>query len=191
MFGQQPGQDAAAVQGGDGQEVENAEDKVDPDTGHQHLCQWVEDGDGAAAKGYICGHQDDKFSEDGADHGHYQVGCRTGKGHPEHVLPWIFEIVGVDRDGLGPAESDKEKGDGADGVQVLQGVQCQAAQGLGRGIAEEVSDRAMGELMDGQGKKKRRGQQNKARDIDTVHSGFPYLRVILWFFRRQDICRSD
>ena len=50
MFGQQPGQEAAAVQGGDGQEVENAEDKVDPDTGHQHLCQWVEDGDGAAAK---------------------------------------------------------------------------------------------------------------------------------------------
>ena len=61
------------------------------------------------------------------------------------------EVVGVKDNRLAPAKAKEEKHDGADGVEVGQGVKSQAALGAGSRIAKSIRRRGVGELVDGNG----------------------------------------
>lgn len=54
--------------------------------------------------------------------GEDEVGGGSGKTDKHGVALGISQVVGVELDGLTPAEADDKEGDGADGVEMSEGV---------------------------------------------------------------------
>ena len=59
-----------------------------------------------------------------------------------------MEIIEVYRNGFGPAEAEDEEHQGADGVEVFDGIQAKAAQPFSGGVPHLIGHPSMGQLMD-------------------------------------------
>jgi hypothetical protein len=101
----------------------------------------------------------------------------------------IFEVARIDGYRLGPAEDHRRlhqdqhgrQQDGAEGIDVILGVQRQAALGLGRVVAQPPGHPAMGEFVEGQGHEQRQYFQQDQSDIHD--QGF--LRSLMQFMQRK------
>ena len=92
-----------------------------------------------------------KAQDEGENGGQKQVAHRAGEGDDTGVAPGVGQIVGVEDNRLAPAKTEEQEHDGADGVEVGQGIKGQAALGAGGGITEAVSDQGVGKFVDGDG----------------------------------------
>lgn len=90
------------------------------------------------------------------EHRHQQVGGRTGHGHPGHVAVRSLKITRVNGHRLGPAEHEPGQGEhaqghqhGADGIDVLEWVQNDAAEHSRSAVAQAVCHPAVRGLVQG------------------------------------------
>ena len=164
LGGQKVAEHLAAVQGRDGDQVEDGQHHVDPDAGGDHLNERPED-----RHGQHLGEGQEQPGGEAAGDGEQQVGGNPGQRDPDHALAWIFKIAGIHRHRLGPADLHDQKGQHPEGVEVAQGVQAEPAQLLGGWVAELVGDEAVGKFVDREGQQKRGGEDgdflNELRDV--------------------------
>ena len=113
--------------------------------------RWRRSGDGDVSAG-----QDvlDDDEQDEGDGGREQIACGAGESDEDIVAAIVFEVAAGDRGGFGPAdeeaaidERDERKEDGADGVEVFDGIEGDAAEHTGGGIAEAPCGPGVGALM--------------------------------------------
>ena len=97
-----------------------------------------------------------------------QIGGRARKGNPQVVTSRVPQVVRVDGNGFGPAEDrgpdDREndgKENGAEGVDVDDGIQRSPPQAPGRRVSELVSRPGVRRFVDGDGE-----EQHKQADDD-------------------------
>ena len=144
-------QDLGAVQGRQWDEVEDGQDDIDVHDGRhdredRHPCG------GRGSVGYIHEHQAQDSAEDERQE---QVRSRTGERDQEFALALVLQIIGIVRHRLGPAEREvreqkcgERHQDGAEGIDMLQGIQGQTAgQACGR-VAQAVSHESVRDFME-------------------------------------------
>ena len=93
--------------------------------------------------------------DDAAQRGQGEVGERADQRDDHHVVAGAAEPVGVDRNRLGPpvgpdagqAEQGRDQ-QGADRVDVANGIEIQSPGALGRVVAEGEGDDAVGDLVE-------------------------------------------
>lgn len=61
------------------------------------------------------------------------------------------QVVGIEDNRLAPAKTEEQEHDGADGVEVGQGIKGQAALGAGSRVAETVGGEGVGKFVDSDG----------------------------------------
>ena len=90
--------------------------------------------------------------------GHEEVAGGAGEGDEDVVALVVLEVARGDGGGLGPAderpvvdEREQRHEDGADGIEMLEGVEGDAAEHVGGGIAEAPGGVGVGALMDAEG----------------------------------------
>ena len=169
--GQQAGQDLAAVQGWDGQQVEGAEYRVDEHPGHGDVDHGSQDVFRLGG-GRRLGHDDQDLEQRGEEEHHGEIGHGPGQGDVEDAAPVVLVVGRVDGHGLGPAdELGQEEDQGAHGVEVLQGIQGQPPGQLGRRVAHEVGDIAVRHLVAGYPEEKGQGDDGEIMEglADVEH----------------------
>jgi hypothetical protein len=132
--------------------------------GKRHGCH---NGDVAARDGVL---EDDEQNQ---RHGSRdQVARRPRQGDENVVALVILEVAGGHRGGLRPTkehsaveETDKRKDDRAEWIEVLDGIQRQAAEHLRGGIAEPPSSPGMGTLMHTEGEYENHNLEDNEYDL--------------------------
>ena len=154
----------AAVERRERNEVEDEEQKVDEDDEVEKESDGKERGKPSVGTPGICsaratavamavvsGGQEvlDDDEQDEGDGGGEQVAGGAGEGDEDVVAAVVFEVAGGDRGGLGPADEeaavdqrDEREEDGAERVEVLEGIERDAAEHLGGGVAETQAAQA-------------------------------------------------
>lgn len=153
--GQYGGQYPAAIQRGNGDEIEHRQ--VDVQKAHD-----VEDLRDSGSGGEIDGEKRIKevapqLIQDEGKQRQQDIGGGAGQGGEDHALFDIFEVAGGHRDGLGPAEPGKEHEHRADEIEVRQGIEGEAPQIFGGGIAQFIAGPGMGAFVDGNGGEQHHG----------------------------------
>ena len=99
----------------------------------------------AVSDGDVSGreHVLDDDEQDERDGGREQVAGGAGEGDEDVVAPVVLEVACGDGGGLGPADEeaavdqrDEREEDRAEGVEVLEGIEGDAAEHQGGGVAE-------------------------------------------------------
>jgi hypothetical protein len=106
-----------------------------------------------------------------------QVGKRPGGRNPEIGHPRIAQIVGIDRNRLGPAEAESRNKhhNGAEKIEMGQRIESQPPHIAGGCIAEPESDISMEKFMHRQREKYRRsGNQRLLNKIRSKHLSSPF-----------------
>ena len=100
----------------------------------------------------------DDDEQDEGDGGREQVAGGAGEGDEDVVAAVVFEVAAGDRSGFGPADEeasvdqrDERNEDGADRVEVLEGIEGDTAEHPGGGIAEPVGGPGVGALVNAEG----------------------------------------
>ena len=100
--------------------------------------------------------QDDQ--QDQGDDRREEVADGAGESDEDVVAHVVLEVASGDGRGLGPAEEgttvdqcDDREEDGSEKVEVLQGVEGDATECQGGGIAEAIGGPGVGALMDAEG----------------------------------------
>ncbi|MNH20205.1 hypothetical protein D3C79_799660 [compost metagenome] len=141
--GQQAGQDAAAVERRQREQVEGPHHQVDQDAGAGHFDE--------EALLHAAGHQ--HHEQHGPGNGLDEIGRGAGQRDPDHVAFGVAQVVEAHRHGLGIAEQESARRRevqhqrhqyGADGVDVLDRVERDAPQHIGRVVAEVARGIAVG-----------------------------------------------
>ena len=110
--------------------------------------------------GGVSGGEDvlDDDEQDEGDGGREQVAGGAGEGDEDVVTAVVFEVAAGDGGGFGPADEeasvdqrDEREEDGAYRIQVLEGVEGDAAEHHGGGIAEAHGGPGVGALMHAEG----------------------------------------
>ena len=163
-------EDAAAVERRKRDEVEDEEQQVDEDDKVKEECDGKEsrkafggdagdlfcDGD-RGGNGGVSGREDvlDDDEQDKCDGGREQVAGGTGEGDEDVVAFVVFEVAGRDGRGLCPADEeasvdqrDEREEDGAEWIEMLEGIECDAAEHHGGGVAKAHSGPGVSTLMD-------------------------------------------
>ncbi len=171
---QEVAENVAAVERGQRNEVEDEEKQVDEDNEVEKERDREErgkavggnagnvlgDGDGRGYGG-VSGGEDvlDYDQQDEGDGGGEQVAGWAGEGDEDVVAPIVFEVASGDRGGLGPTDKevsidqrDEREEDGADGVEVFEGIESDAAEHTGGGITEARGGPGVGALVHAESK---------------------------------------
>jgi hypothetical protein len=150
-------QDMAPIQGGQGNEVEDRQDKIDPD------CIEKEIDEEAGRAGVAKDEQRDEAVGPHEDEGQEKIGAGPGQSGDGHIPFGVLEVSHVDGNGFGPAEPEQHNENGAHRVNMNLGVQSEAFQVFGGGVPQPVSQKSVGQFMDGQGHKQNKcsGEQAK------------------------------
>ena len=153
--GQQVLRHMAAVQGRDGDQVEDDEGGVDADQVQEDIIEGV-----VEEKPVV---PPDQKDEQGGEKDHLQqVHEYPGQGDDDVVPLVVFEVPGIHRHGLGPAEAQKQQAQGAQDVEMIERVQAHAAQVPGRGVAAAIGRVGMAPLVEGQ------AQQQGGQQIEEL-----------------------
>ena len=147
---EQPDGDAAAVERRQRDHVEDGQDHVDGDRVLQ-----VEDAPFHRRRRQ----QEDEVGQQACRQRHCDIDGGTGGGDQDHVAARIAQGMEVHRHGLGVAEDEghpqqqeqARQQDGAESVDVLQGIESDAAELAGRRIAAAPGHEPMRRLMQGDG----------------------------------------
>ncbi len=137
VAGEKSGEDFFAVEWVDWDEVEDSERDIQEndgvEKGGEDIGNW-----GEAQKQAKDGRQD-------------QVAGRSGNRDDAGIASRVGKVVRVEDHRLTPAKVDQEQHEGAQGVEMSQGVQTKPALGTGGGIAQTVGEEGMRELVDSDG----------------------------------------
>src|SRR5205823_5389034 len=166
-------ENVAAVERRERNEVEDEEQQVDEDDQVEKERDGKErgeafggdagnvHGDGhGGGDGGVSGGEDvfDENEQDEGDGGREQIAGRAGEGDEDVVAAVVFEVAAGDGRGFGPADEeaaihkrDEREEDRAEGVEVSDGVEGDAAEHFGGGIAEAPCGPGVGALVHAEG----------------------------------------
>ena len=169
--GQHRGDDAAAVQRRDGDEVKDRQ----VDVQQAHDGKDLRDGVGGGKADSQHGIQEEapQLVQNQAEERENDIGGGAGQRGKDHALFDILEIPGCNRHRLGPAKPGKNHQDGAEHIQVRQGIEGKPAEIFGGGVAQLIAGPGVGAFVDGYG-----GDQHHGAHQIGEH-GFLQHRVLL------------
>ncbi len=166
-------QDLAAVEEGEGQQVEDEEEGVDEDAEVEEEDEGEDAGkafgaDAEVAHGELGGDDErvdgagdgvaDDDEREESDDGGEELGGGAGEGGEHFVAGGVAEVARSEGDGLAPAEDERAAEDEEDGpdegseeVEVAGGVHGEAAHHAGGGVAETVGGPGLGTVVKGDG----------------------------------------
>src|SRR6266851_7772731 len=131
--------------------------------------------------------RDDVFEDDEKDEGYGsrdQVAGRTCEGNEDVVALVVLEVTGCDGGRLGPAEehtavveADEREDDGAERVQMLDGVERDAAEHLGRWITKAPGGPGVGALMHAEGEDENDDLEDYKNDFLIHDSSLTDIRI--------------
>ena len=107
-----------------------------------------------------------------------EIGHGSGQRGDGHALLGLFEITGIHRHGLRPAEARHHHHDKTQPVDVPQGVQAQPVGTLGGGVAQRVGRQAMARLVNGQAQEHGAQPQQNAPQRAEIQR-VPQIRQIM------------
>src|SRR3984885_3473268 len=183
----------AAVERWDGDQVEDEEDEIEEDDVVEEQRYWEEwwealrgnsenmVGEGHGGDDSCRSASDGVLEDDEKDQRNsrrQQVADGAGKRDEDVVAHVVLEIARGDRGGFGPAkehaavdQSDDRKDDGAEGVEVFEGIEGDAAEHASCGVAEAVGSPGVGALVNAEGENEDHYLEDDEEDF-LVHISF-------------------
>ena len=182
LVGQEVAYDVASVERWDRDEVEDEEEKVYEDDEVEEKSDRKKGGEifggdpgNMRREGHCSGNREyttrnqmlDDEQQDEGDGGRDQIAGGTGQGDEDVVAAIVLEVAAGDWCRFCPAEErpvveqgEQRHDDGAERVKVLEGVEGDATEHLGGGIAEAPGGPGVGALVDAEGE----NQNNDLKD---------------------------
>jgi len=131
-------EDFRTIQGRDRNQIEKGEYQVYQNGIHYHHS---EDFSGMkSGKG-------EEPQEETGEGGDEEIGGGSREGDPNQVAGGIFEVVRIDGDRFRPADVDDEEHQGADGVEVGEGIEGEPASAFSGIVAQSIGDIAVSVFM--------------------------------------------